>query len=78
MRLRVTGRAVVRCPNQHDFEVDMFDPEQMAIQRFVCELCGAKFSAEMPPVAVRPSVTAAAGLLQGSAGDSGEVRDGGH
>lgn len=53
MGLRVIGRAVVRCPNQHEFEVDMLDPEQLAIQRFVCELCGAKFSADMPPLSGR-------------------------
>lgn len=49
MSPRVTGRTVVRCPNQHDCEVETLDPEQWAVQRFTCQLCGAKFSAEMAP-----------------------------
>ena len=49
MRLPATGRTIVRCPNEHEFETDMLGPEQLAIQRFVCELCGAKFSVDMPP-----------------------------
>ena len=68
MGLRVTGRSVVRCPNQHEFETDMIDPEQLAIQRFVCELCGAKFSTEMPspPLARRRPQSGKSGFLQGS------------
>jgi transposase-like protein len=50
MSIRITGRAVVRCPNQHDCEVDILDPEQLAVQRFTCQLCGAKFSAEIDAV----------------------------
>ena len=47
MSIPFTGRVVVRCPNQHECEVDVLDPEQLAVQRFVCQLCGAKFSADM-------------------------------
>ena len=54
MRLTAKGRTVVRCPNRHEFETDMLDPEQLAIQRLVCELCGAKFSPDMPPPLVSP------------------------
>jgi transposase-like protein len=56
MRRAARGHTVVRCPNQHDFETDMFDPEQLAIQHFVCELCGAKFTADtgQPPFDQRP------------------------
>ncbi len=56
MRLPARGRTVVRCPNQHEFETDMLDPEQLAIQRLVCELCGAKFSPEMPSHSAPPRV----------------------
>lgn len=56
MRLPGTGRTVVRCPNQHEFEIDMLDPEQLAIQRLECELCGAKFSPDMPPAPPLPHV----------------------
>ncbi len=49
MRLPGTGRTIVRCPNQHEFEIDVLAPEQLAIQRFVCELCGARFSVDIPP-----------------------------
>lgn len=47
MTIPTKGRTVVRCPNQHDCEVDFLDPEQLAVQRFVCQLCGARFSADM-------------------------------
>lgn len=68
MGLRVTGRTVVRCPNQHEFETDMLDPEQLAVQRFVCELCGAKFSADMPPsFAHRRPNAGKSGFVEGSA-----------
>lgn len=66
MGLRVTGRSVVRCPNQHEFETDMLDPEQLAIQRFVCELCGAKFSADMPPPPRRRPDSGKSGFLEAS------------
>ena len=48
-----TKRTVVRCPNQHEFETEVFDSEPLAIERFVCELCGAKFSIarQQPPLA---------------------------
>ena len=48
MRLPAEGRIVVRCPNQHEFETDLLNPEQFAVKRFVCELCGAKFTVELP------------------------------
>lgn len=57
MTLRPAGRVVVRCPNQHEFEIDMFDPQLLAVQRFVCELCGASFGVEASsgsPVQQRP------------------------
>ncbi len=68
MRLPVNGRTVVRCPNQHEFETDMLDPEQLAIQRLVCELCGAKFSPDMPPPLAPPRPhSGKPGSMEGSA-----------
>lgn len=49
MRFPSQGRTVVRCPNQHEFETDSLAPEQLAVKRFVCELCGAKFTVDLPP-----------------------------
>ena len=48
MTLPPASRVVLRCPNQHEFEIDMFDPQLLAVQRFVCELCGANFSVDGP------------------------------
>ena len=48
MRLPATGRVVLCCPNKHKFEIDMFDPQLLAMQRFVCELCGTNFTVDGP------------------------------
>ena len=69
MRLPAKGRTVVRCPNQHEFETDMLGPEQLAIQRFVCELCGEKFSVDMPPPSPNNGPTAGAQALRKDSAD---------